>query len=366
MITNTVPIGFFILLTLPKRGGRGLHRDAIADTTRVKATAMATGVKPSARSRCRDVSGFQPYRRRMRVVAGVLLGLVLVSGCGGGGEESASSEPSASATPAPDASRTQQPESGDTTERRPEKKARREAAQKAAVRATAVNRARSVRKAAAVKKAAIKVAAAKKAVRRFAVLDVVDGDTVRVDYRGGVSVRLIGIDTPETVSPSVPDECGGQVASGAARRLLTGQSVTMAFDPTQDRVDRYGRPLVYLGVPGVGDFGRAMIRRGQAAEYTYDAAYQRQAQYQSAEGAARSAKRGLWGACGGPDRPLRRPKAPPASAEGSGGGCAAGYNPCVPPFPPDRNCDDADGPIIVTGSDPHELDSDGDGVACES
>jgi micrococcal nuclease len=297
------------------------------------------------------VSGFQPYRRRVRVVAGVLLGLVLVTGCGGAGEESASSEPPASATHSPDASRTQQSESGDTTEAEPEKEVRREAARKVAVRAAA----------------AIKAAAAKKAVRRFTVLDVVDGDTVRVDYRGGVSVRVIGIDTPETVSPSVPDECGGQAASNAARKLLTGKSVTMAFDPTQDRADRYGRPLVYLGVPGVGDFGRAMVQRGHAAEYTYEAAYQRQAGYrEGVEGAARSAKRGLWGACGGPDRSLRRPKGAPVSAEGSGSGCAAGYNPCLPPFPPDKNCDDVDGPITVTGSDPHELDSDGDGVACES
>ena len=75
--------------------------------------------------------------RRMRVVAGVVLGLVLVSGCGGGGEESASSEPSAGATPEPDASRTQQPESSDTTEAEPEERARREAARKAAVRAAA-------------------------------------------------------------------------------------------------------------------------------------------------------------------------------------------------------------------------------------
>jgi endonuclease YncB( thermonuclease family) len=303
----------------------------------------------------------------MRVVAGVVMTLVLVSGCGGGGEQTAPFESSASATPDSDASRTRVPESSDSTETEPQKQVRRQAARKAASgRAAAVNRARSVRRAAAVKRAAAKAAAARKAARRFAILDVVDGDTVRVDYRGGVSVRVIGIDTPETVSPSVPDECGGQAASNAARRLLTGKSVTMAFDPTQDRADRYGRPLVYLGVPGVGDFGRAMIQRGRAAEYTYDAAYQRQAGYRSAEGAARSAKRGLWRACGGPDRPLRKPKPAPAPAGGSGSACAAGYSPCVSPFPPDVNCDDVDGPITVTGPDPHELDSDGDGVACES
>jgi len=46
--------------------------------------------------------------------------------------------------------------------------------------------------------------------------------------------------------------------------------------------------------------------------------------------------------------------------------CAAGYSPCVPPPPPDLDCSDLDGPIKVTGSDPHNLDGDGDGWGCES
>jgi len=52
-----------------------------------------------------------------------------------------------------------------------------------------------------------------------------------------------------------------------------------------------------------------------------------------------------------------------------GGGtanCAPGYSPCVPPPPPDLDCSDLDGPIRVTGSDPHHLDGDGDGWGCES
>jgi len=42
-------------------------------------------------------------------------------------------------------------------------------------------------------------------MRRYTVLRVIDGDTVEVAYQGGMSVRIIGIDTPETVSPSVPE-----------------------------------------------------------------------------------------------------------------------------------------------------------------
>lgn len=45
--------------------------------------------------------------------------------------------------------------------------------------------------------------------------------------------------------------------------------------------------------------------------------------------------------------------------------CEAGYTPCVPPYGPDVDCGDLDGPIHVSGSDPHGLDADGDGLACE-
>jgi len=46
-------------------------------------------------------------------------------------------------------------------------------------------------------------------------------------------------------------------------------------------------------------------------------------------------------------------------------GCDPSYDPCVPPSPPDLNCPDLDGPYDVSGSDPHGLDGDDDGVGCE-
>ncbi|SDS59084.1 GmrSD restriction endonuclease domain-containing protein [Microlunatus soli] len=71
-------------------------------------------------------------------------------------------------------------------------------------------------------------------------------------------------------------------------------------------------------------------------------------------------------------RPKPEPPAPkppvrqPSAAAGGGGNCAPGYDPCIPPYPPDLDCSDVDGPISVSGDDPHGLDGDGDGVACES
>lgn len=200
--------------------------------------------------------------------------------------------------------------------------------------------------------------------RRYAVLDVVDGDTVEVAYRGGESVRVIGIDTPETVHPNVPEECWGQAASSAAERLLSGKRVSLVFDPRQGRRDSFGRLLAYIEAPGVGDFGLQMIRRGHAAEYTYDTAYRRQARYLRAESRAQAANRALWGTCGGPDVPKEKPAPEPGKRSG-GGNCAEGYDPCVPPYPPDVDCADVDGPIRVTGEDPHGLDGEGDGIACE-
>jgi micrococcal nuclease len=200
-----------------------------------------------------------------------------------------------------------------------------------------------------------------KRIRRYAVLRVIDGDTVELDYKGGTTVRVIGIDTPETVSPSVPDECGGPAASRTAHQLLDGERVAIRFDATQGRRDYYGRLLAYLSIPGVGDFGLAMLKRGRAAEDTYDSAYKMQGRYQRAEAQARSTDRNMWGKCGGPDKPMRVVPEP----ESADSNCSSGYDPCIPAYPPDLDCADVSGPIMVTGNDPHGLDAEDDGVACE-
>jgi hypothetical protein len=56
------------------------------------------------------------------------------------------------------------------------------------------------------------------------------------------------------------------------------------------------------------------------------------------------------------------PIANPAPSKKS---CAPGYSPCIPPYPPDLDCADIGHPVAVSGSDPHALDRDGDGQACE-
>src|SRR3954452_19527962 len=74
---------------------------------------------------------------------------------------------------------------------------------------------------------------------RARLVRVVDGDTVLVRLRGREErVRVIGIDTPESVKPGTPPECGSK-AAGRSLRHRVGRTVVLVSDPTQDARDRY-------------------------------------------------------------------------------------------------------------------------------
>ncbi len=80
----------------------------------------------------------------------------------------------------------------------------------------------------------------------YKVIRIVDGDTVRIDIDGTeTSVRLIGVDTPETVHPNKPEEKYGKEASIFIHNLLKGESVYLDTDP-QNTTDIFGRKLAYL------------------------------------------------------------------------------------------------------------------------
>lgn len=126
----------------------------------------------------------------------------------------------------------------------------------------------------------------------YPVVSVADGDTITVDIAGTVErVRLIGIDSPEI---SGPVECFGPEAADFAKSLLTGTSVELAADPTQDDRDRYGRLLRYVQLPDGTDVNATLVAGGYAYEYTYDKPYARQGQYRDQEATARARTVGLW------------------------------------------------------------------------
>lgn len=81
------------------------------------------------------------------------------------------------------------------------------------------------------------------------VIRVVDGDTVKIKVDGKEeTVRLLLIDTPETVHPSKPVQPFGPEASSFTKELLTGKEIQLEMDIGER--DKYGRLLAYIYVDG--------------------------------------------------------------------------------------------------------------------
>jgi endonuclease YncB( thermonuclease family) len=142
--------------------------------------------------------------------------------------------------------------------------------------------------------------------RRLArIVRVIDGDTLRVRLSSGqqITVRLIGVDTPETKRPGVAVECGGKAASAFMRQIAfrrgRGRQVTLVGDPSQDATDRYGRTLAYVDASGKGDLGRLMLRAGWASVYVFANPFGRLARYESAVGQTEARRIGVWARCDG-------------------------------------------------------------------
>jgi len=134
----------------------------------------------------------------------------------------------------------------------------------------------------------------------FVVTRVVDGDTIVVTTPGTTEkVRLIGVDTPETVDPRRPVQCFGKEASDFTKTLLNNKSVHLEADPSQDNRDKYGRLLRYVFLGNI-NVGEKIIAEGYGHEYTYRLPYKYQTAFKNAERLARESKKGLWadGVCG--------------------------------------------------------------------
>jgi micrococcal nuclease len=167
--------------------------------------------------------------------------------------------------------------------------------------------------------------------RTALVTRVVDGDTIEIRYPNGTAdtVRLLGVDTPETageVSPEefegIPDTEAGRThlrewaerADGFAREELSGRRVQVVTDPEADRRGRYGRLLAYVVRSGEnrtggggdasegeasessgedGSFNAALLREGYAR--VYDSSFSERERYDAIEARARERNIGLWG-----------------------------------------------------------------------
>lgn len=130
----------------------------------------------------------------------------------------------------------------------------------------------------------------------YEVMKVVDGDTIDVLLDGKVErIRLIGINTPETVDPRRPVECFGKEASEKAKSILSGKLIVLESDPTQGERDKYDRLLRYVFLEDGTNLNLSMIQEGYAYEYTYNLPYKYQTAFKQAQRKAKENKMGLWG-----------------------------------------------------------------------
>lgn len=129
----------------------------------------------------------------------------------------------------------------------------------------------------------------------YQVTKVADGDTITVKMGNKkVSVRLIGVDTPETVDPRKTVQCFGKEASAITKKNLLNKKVALESDPTQGDTDKYGRLLRYVLLQDGTNFDKWLISEGYGFEYTYNLPYRYQQEYKDAENAARLSSKGLW------------------------------------------------------------------------
>jgi endonuclease YncB( thermonuclease family) len=190
------------------------------------------------------------------------------------------------------------------------------------------------------------------------VQSVTDGDTydVRVSEGQTFTVRLWATDAPESSQPY------GDDATSRARQLAQGSTVRVSIE----EMGRYGRAVAQIKVGG-GDLGAMLIENGLA--WHYDEHSPNTTEYARLERQARNAGRGLWSqASPVPPWEWRDGVRQQNSSEPASG---LPYDPSGP----DRNCSDFGSHSVAQrfyeaaggpGRDPHRLDGDNDGIACES
>jgi endonuclease YncB( thermonuclease family) len=136
------------------------------------------------------------------------------------------------------------------------------------------------------------------------VTNVTDGDTITVETQGRrAPVRLIGVDTPETVAPDQPIGCFGKEASNYTKRVLAGRLVRLEIPRIGASQDAYGRTLAYIWLDTNRDgryehlFNEDLIILGLARTTTFSHEYRRE--FERLRDGAEARGAGLWSACPG-------------------------------------------------------------------
>lgn len=213
------------------------------------------------------------------------------------------------------------------------------------------------------------------------VASVTDGDTIRIQLPDGTvePLRIIGVDTPETVDPREPVQCYGPESSARTSELVLGRSAQLELDLEQR--DHFGRMLGYVWLEN-DDGSLWMLNERLAAEgYAVQLTIQPNSRYADRFAAAVQSARdqglGLWTSCFAAAPPPEPIQSPPPEQVASPPPPTATPVPAPPkpvdqPIVGDKNCSDfssqaaAQAELRARPSDPYGLDRDKDGIACES
>jgi micrococcal nuclease len=221
--------------------------------------------------------------------------------------------------------------------------------------------------------------------RQATITDVTDGDTVEVEFSNGETdtIRLIGVDTPETIASNLnPSEYGipdttqgrdwllnwGDKASSFATEQLAGEQVLVVTDPESDKRGYYGRLLAYIYVDGT-NFGKQLVQRGYARVYT-GSEFVLEDEYLDLEATAQAADKGLW-AFKEATTPTATPLPESTESPAEDGGVVTPTPSNDGELPDPYDCGDFETreqveAVFDPDNDISNLDGNGDGVACES
>jgi micrococcal nuclease len=129
------------------------------------------------------------------------------------------------------------------------------------------------------------------------IVSVIDGDTIVLEVQNQTeTVRLLGIDTPETVHPSKPIECFGPEASAFTKATLAKGSTVKLMRDIEPR-DRFQRLLVYLFLADGTMFNQLLIDRGFARTMSIEPNTAFASLFASHESNAKARRVGLWQSC---------------------------------------------------------------------
>ncbi len=131
----------------------------------------------------------------------------------------------------------------------------------------------------------------------YSVNHFIDGDTISVNMSGKAeSVRLIGVDTPETHKPNTPVQCYGEAAANYTKSLIGSGKVRLEADSQSDNRDRYNRLLRYVYLPDGRLVDELLIQNGYGFAYI-QFTFSKSSAFSADQATAQAAHRGLWAAC---------------------------------------------------------------------